>query len=256
MKQDELQGRVIVITGGARGIGREIVLEASRRGACVAFCYLTSAHDATETLETARQFADSDRVMAVQADITQEDQVTRLFNAAIEKFGQIDVLINNAGVSRPHLLATLPTAAWDQVIDTNLTGTFLTSRRAITEFLRRGQGGKIITIGSVTQNGAPSNASYAASKGGLVGLTQAIADEYGQLGVWSYLVTAGYVETSLTLDAPKLLQRMVDTSPLKRLATTSEIASAALFLASDRARAIRNGSILDVSGGATDPCVE
>ena len=248
MESLELQGKVFVVTGGSRGIGREIVLGAAARGAQVAFCARTLGLDAQGFQEIAGPVGGA-RVLAVRADISCESDVEALFDATLQAFGRVDVVVNNAGISREALLVSLPAETWDEVIATNLTGAFLVSRRAIQVFLAQQQGGKIVSIGSVMQNGAPSNASYSASKGGLVGLTRAIAQQYGSRGISAQLVVAGAVETELTRGVPEAMKRaIVDACPQKRQAQASEIASAVLFLASQRS-GLSNGEAMYVGGG-------
>lgn len=244
----ELADRVILVTGGSRGIGAEIVRQAAERGAMVAFCARTLGHPQEEGLQAGR-------VVAVRADVSREDEVEKLFDATLHAFGRVDVVVNNAGISREGLLVSLPTTAWNEVIATNLTGAFLVSRRAIKEFLAQGAAGRIISIGSVMQEGAPSNASYSASKGGLIGLTRTIAHEYGSRGVRAHLVVAGAVETELTQDVPESIRRaVVEACPQKRQATASEVAAAVLFLASPRA-GLANGTAIRVAGGLREVMV-
>jgi 3-oxoacyl-[acyl-carrier protein] reductase len=188
-------------------------------------------------------------VIAVRADVSREDEVKVLFEATLHALGRVDMVVNNAGISREALLVSLPVTAWDQVIATNLTGAFLVARRAIQEFLAQGPGGTIVSIGSVMQEGAPSNVSYATSKGGLIGLTRTIAQEYGHRGVCAYLVVVGAVETELTRDVPEAMRRaIVEACPQKRQARASEVAAAVLFLASPRA-GLANGTAVRVAGG-------
>ncbi len=254
MNRGDLGGTTLVVTGGSRGIGRQIVLEAVEQGAQVAFCARELSHDVQETEEQARNSGGEGKVIAVRADISQERDVEGLFDATLDTFGKIDVVINNAGISRAQLLVSLETHIWDEVIATNLSGAFLVSRRAIREFLSQGQGGKIISVGSVMQFGAESNASYAASKGGLLGLTRAIAQEYGPRGIYARLVVAGYTNAGLMKNAPASFAQLVaEVCPQKRLASANEIASVVLFLASDHARCIDNGEAIFASGGLIDP---
>ncbi len=249
LNMDDLSGKVMVVTGGSRGIGREIVLGAVKRGARVAFCARELDPDARAVKEAAEQIAGEESVIAVQADVSQEDAVDALFAHTRAEFGRVDVVVNNAGITRNHLLATMPVSAWDHVIATNLTGAFTVAQRSITEFLEQKGSGKIIFIGSITQNGAAGVSNYAASKGGLAGLTTAIAQEYGHRKIVVYLLVGGYAGTRLTENTPNLVERIVEASPSGRLASANDIASVVLFLASDCSRAIRNGAFIHVSGG-------
>jgi NAD(P)-dependent dehydrogenase (short-subunit alcohol dehydrogenase family) len=252
---DSLDGKVVVVTGGSRGIGRAIVLAAVARGARVAFCSRTLGAESEDTLAEARATCSADhdvRAIAVAADVSLESHVDRLFDATLEAFGRVDAVVNNAGIEKDDLLVRLSREWWDDVIATNLTGPFLVSRRAVREFLAAGRTGAIVTLGSLSQNGAPSQASYAASKAGLTGLTESIAREYGHQGVRANLLIVGFVETALSAPIPECARRfLVDSSTLKRSAEPSEIATAALFLASDRSSAM-NGRTVHASAGLVD----
>ena len=256
MIADELEGKVMLVTGGSRGIGREIVRGAVARGAQVAFCGREIDRESQDVIREIERLGIAGKVIAVQADVSQESDVERLFKTILDAFGRINVVVNSAGISRSHLLVSTPVEIWDEVISTNLTGAFLIIREAIKEFHTCGEGGRIISVGSVTQNGAPTNASYAASKGGLVGLTRAIAREYGDQGVLAFLVVGGYTDTGLMAKAPDLRERVIKSNPQKRLAIPDEIASVVLFLASERALGIVNGEEIYTSGGLIDPPVK
>jgi len=246
---DELTGKVVVVTGGSRGIGRQIVLEAVARGAQVAFCARSIGAETQAIQEEAGRTGGTGRVIAMRADVSCESDVEALFDATLCAFGRLDFVVNNAGISCDSLLVSLPAEDWDDVIATNLTGAFLVSRQAIQQFLMQEQGGVIVSIGSVMQHGAPSNASYAASKGGLVGLTRAIAQEYGDRGISAYLLVVGAVETELTRDVPEAMKRIfIDACPQRRQAQANEIASVVLFLAA-QPTALRNGEAVHVGGG-------
>jgi 3-oxoacyl-[acyl-carrier protein] reductase len=245
----ELEGKVFVVTGGSRGIGRAIVLRAAAQGARVVFCARTLDPEAQAVQEEAERLVGRGRVLAVRADVSLEDDVEALFDVTLGAFGGVDVVINNAGIARDFLLVSLPIEAWDEMMATNLTGAFLISRRAIREFLALGREGKIISIGSVMQHGAPSTAGYAASKGGLAGLTWAIAREYGNRGIDAYLLVVGSVETGMIQDLPQAMKLAVlQACPQKRSASTVEIASVVQFLASQRA-GLLNGQMIHVAGG-------
>ena len=252
MNAGDLGGKVMVVTGGSRGIGREIVLGAVARGAQVAFCARRIGRDAQVVKEEAERHGRAAQVICVRADISQEDDVEAFFDAALSTFGKVDVVVNNAGISRDNLLVSLSAQDWDEVIATNLSGAFMVSKRAIKEFLARGTGGSIVTLGSIAQHGMQSSASYATSKGGLIGLTRAIAMEYGSQGIRANLVVAGYVDTELTRYMPDLLKRvLVESCPQWRKAFANEIASVVLFLASNRALCI-NGEAVHASGGSIE----
>jgi NAD(P)-dependent dehydrogenase (short-subunit alcohol dehydrogenase family) len=245
----DLAGKVVVVTGGSRGIGRALVLAAAARGAQVAFCARDIGRDARAVLEEAEQSEGAGRVVAIRADVAQEADVEALFDATLNTFGKVDVAINNAAISHASLLVSLTVHDWDMIIATNLTGSFLIARRAIKEFLARGEGGRIVSVGSLMQTGAPSNASYAASKGGLVGLTRAIAEEYGCESIFANLVVTGYVDTALTSSlSDSVKRRIVEASPQRRKASTDEIAAVVLFLASSRALCV-NGQSIHATGG-------
>ena len=252
MSAGDLEGKVVVVTGGSRGIGRDIVLGAVARGAQAAFCAREIGRDAQAVKKEAERHGRAGQVIAIRADISQEDDVEALFDATLSAFGKVDVVVNNAGIDRANLLVSLSVQDWDEVIATNLTGAFLASKRAIQEFLATGEGGRIVTLGSIAQHGMQSSASYAASKAGLVGLTRAIAKEYGSKGIYANLVVAGYVDTELTRHMPDLLKRvLVESCPQWRKASAEEIASVVLFLASNRALCI-NGEAIHASGGSIE----
>jgi len=246
---DDLKDEVLVVTGGSRGIGRATVLAAAARGARVAFCSRDEAGQA-EVVEAAVALSASERVLAVRADVSREGDVERLFDAALSAFGEVDAVVSNAGFSREALLVSLTTREWDEVLATNLTGSFLVARRAVRAFVERGRGGRIVFMGSLQQNGAPRGAAaYATSKGGLGGLTRAIAWEYRTRGIRANQVVTGYVDTAMTSHLPETARRLfAERCPQRRLATPEEIASVLLFLASERSRGV-NGETVYASGG-------
>jgi 3-oxoacyl-[acyl-carrier protein] reductase len=255
----ELEDKVFVITGGSRGIGRAIALEAIKRGARVAFCARHLQPAAEAVLSEARRIAGPDRAIAVAADVSEEKDVEALFDAAIRSFGRVDVAVNNAGIysaegglSVGSLILQVPTEDWDQVLGVNLTGAFLVSRRAVRQFLVQGTGGSIISVGSVSQDGGTGLVSYAVSKAGLLGLSNMIARQYGGMGIKAYTVVAGYLDTDMNKDAPEQFRRvLIDWSPHKRSGRVEEIASVVLFLASPRS-ALFNAASIYVTGGARD----
>lgn len=242
-----LDGNVVVVTGGSRGLGRAIVLGAVADGARVVFCGRDAAR-VDEVSEEARRHAGPDRVSGVVADVSSETDVNRLFDIARETFGRVDAVVNNAAVNRGGALAALPAAAFEEMLAVNLTGAFLVARRAVREFLR-GHGGRIVTVGSVAQNGSSMSAGYAMSKGALAGLTRALAGQYGSRGIHAHLLVCGYIRTSLSEAMPAAaLTQLVDDCPLRRAGTVEEVAASVLFLASARAHSL-NGQALHATGG-------
>jgi len=244
-----LAGQVVVVTGGSRGIGRSCALLAATLGARVVFC---ARHDgaelrAVEDAAAARGVPGA--VIGVPADVTSEDDVALLFATAQRAFGPVTAVVSNAASSRESLLATMDTAAWDEVMATNLTGTWLVVRQALRTFLERATGGRLVLMGTLSQHGVAGNGAYAASKGGALGLTRVIARDYGRRGVRANMVVPGYVETALSSTlSDRQRRRLVDGCPLHRPGSPDEIASVAMFLLSDRARGL-NGRAVFASGG-------
>lgn len=235
-----LDGKVVVITGGTRGIGRALVRGAVERGAQVVCCARERG-----------SFEDGPAAVFTRCDVSKEEDVEALFDFTLGKHGRVDAVVNCAGINKDDLLVTMETSDWDEVMAVNLTGAFLLCRRAVSEFIS-GEGGALVCIGSLSQYGATSQSSYAASKGGLHGLVRSVAKEYGHKGVRANLVVAGYVETEMTERVPEFAKEfLVQRCPMRRAAAPEEIAAAALFLCSERASFI-NGESLHVSGGLTD----
>lgn len=259
LETGEFAGKVVMVTGGSRGIGKGLVLAAAAQGARVAFCARSIGDAAHETLEEAEKLAGPGNVIAVPADISQEEDVDVFFGRTLNAFGRVDVLVNNAGLYSAgatagpgSLILQVPASEWDGILSVNLTGAFLMSRRAIKEFLLQDSGGSIISIGSVSQDGGTGLVSYAVSKAGLLGLTESIAREYGDRGIRAHVVVAGFLHTDLNKDTPaKYLQMLIDWGAQKRAGRVEEIASVVLFLASSRS-ALINGTPVFASGGGKD----
>lgn len=248
MNSPELNGKVAVVTGGSRGIGRAIVMALLRAGAKVVFCARNFDPNAPDAELEAQRHGEA-QFLGICADISQPHEVERIFDVALAEFGGVDVAINNAAVSYDSLLVSQTTGEWDEMMAINCNAAFLVARRAVREFLKAEKSGRIISVGSVVQNGAPSNAAYAASKGALVGLTRAIAEQYAKRGLFAHLVVVGYVETEMTSGLPEAARRaIIQSCPLRRKADESEIASVVAFLASERGRGL-NGQEIYVAGG-------
>lgn len=255
----EFSDKVVMVTGGSKGIGKGIVLAAAAAGARVAFCARNLGEAVHKTLEEAEKLAGAGNVLAVTADVSREEDVEAFFDRTLYAFGRVDVLVNNAGLYSAgatagpgSLILQVPVSEWDGILSVNLTGAFLMSRRAIKEFLLQGSGGSIISIGSVSQDGGTGLVSYAVSKAGLQGLTESIAREYGDKGIRAHVIVAGFLHTDLNQNTPdKYLQMLIDWGPQKRAGRVEEIASVVLYLASSRS-ALFNGAPIFASGGGRD----
>ena len=233
-----LAGKVALVTGASRGIGRAIAEELARAGAEVVVGY-RSGKDEAEAL--AAQIGGR----AVQADVSSAEDAKRL----VEEAGDIDVLVNNAGLTRDGLLARMSDDDWRTVIDTNLSSVFYTCR-AVTRPMMKKRGGSIVNISSVVGvHGNWGQTNYAASKAGIIGFTKSIARELGSRGVRANVVAPGYVKTQLTDVLPEeATAAMIAATPLGRVAEPHEVAGAVRFLASDAASFI-TGEVLLVDGG-------
>jgi 3-oxoacyl-[acyl-carrier protein] reductase len=233
-----LEGRTALVTGGSRGIGRAIAAELADAGATVVIGYRSGAEEAEEV-------AGEIGGRAVQADVSNPEEAQRL----VEEAGDVDVLVNNAGVTRDGLLARMSDEDWRTVLDTNLGGTFNTCR-AVTRGMMKRRSGSIVNISSVVGvHGNPGQTNYSASKAGIIGFTKALARELGSRGIRANVVAPGYISTRLTNDLPENLQQaMLASTPLGRFGEPQDVAGAVRFLASDAA-AFVTGEVLLVDGG-------
>ncbi len=243
----DLSGKTAVVTGGSRGIGRAIAMRLAEQGADVCISYRGNAAAAEEV--TAAITALGRTGVAVQGDVAEMDAAKALIEAALEALGKIDILVNNAGITRDDLIMRMKPEDWNDVIDTNLSGTFWTIKAA-TRPMMKARSGRIINITSVSgQAGQMGQANYSSAKAGLIGLTKATARELASRGITCNAVAPGFVLTELTADLdPKLLDGIKEATPLGRFASPEEIAAAVAFLASDEAAYI-TGQVLAVDGG-------
>ena len=241
------EGKVAIVTGGSRGIGRGIAIELGKRGAKVIVNYNTSADAASEVVRLIQQAGSE--ALAVQADVSQYASAQNLIKAAIDFGERLDILVNNAGTTRDMLLAMMPESDWDLVISMNLKSAYNCSKAALKPMMRQ-KYGRMVNISSVSGlagNGGQTN--YSASKAGLIGLTKALAREVGGRNITVNAVAPGFIPTDLTSALPQnLLDEAVKATPLGRLGTIEDVARAVAFLVSDDAAFI-TGQVLSVDGG-------
>ena len=242
-----LENKVALVTGGSRGIGRAIALELTARGAAVVVNYNKSPESAEEVVKQIQ--ATGGRAAAFQADVSDFKQAEALVKFAIETFGDLSILVNNAGITRDQLIMMMSEADWDAVINTNLKSTFNCSKAAVKHMMRK-RVGRIINIASVAgQMGNPGQTNYSASKGGQIAFTKALAREIAARNITVNAIAPGFVDTEI-LDAmtPEVLEAALKMVPLGRKGKPEEIAYAAAFLASDESAYI-TGQVLGVDGG-------
>jgi 3-oxoacyl-[acyl-carrier protein] reductase len=240
-----LAGHTALVTGASRGIGRAVAFELAASGAAVVVNYAASAEAAEAVV--AEITAGGGQAYALQADVSQEEQVNRLITTVLERSGSIDVLVNNAGITRDGLLMRLKTEDWRAVLDLNLTGVFLCTR-AVTRPMLKQKRGRIVNITSVVGlTGNAGQTNYAAAKAGVVGFTLSTARELASRGITVNAVAPGFIATDMTshLDAEGLLNSI----PLGRYGEPAEVAGAVRFLAADPAAAYITGQVLQVDGG-------
>lgn len=242
-----LQNKVALVTGGSRGIGRAIALELAARGAAVVVNYNSSPQAAEEVVKKIQEAGG--KAAAYQADVSDFKQAEALVKFAIETFGDLSILVNNAGITRDQLIMMMPESDWDAVINTNLKSTFNCSKAAVKHMMRK-RIGRIINMASVAgQMGNPGQTNYSASKGGQIAFTKALAREIAARNITVNAIAPGFIDTEI-LDAmtPETLEAALKLVPLGRKGKPEEIAFAAAFLASDEAAYI-TGQVLGVDGG-------
>lgn len=240
------EGKVAIVTGASRGIGRVIALDLAKRGAKV----VLSARN-VEALESlvAEIAALGGEAAAVAGDVSLSSDADNLISSAVEFFGRVDILVNNAGITRDGLLLRMKDEDWDAVLDINLKGSFLCTRAAA-KVMSKQRYGRIINISSVVgEMGNPGQANYAASKAGLLGLTKAVAKEFARRNITVNAVTPGFIVTDMTEAlGEKARQELENQIPLGRLGQSEDIANAVAFLASEQSGYI-TGQVLGVNGG-------
>ena len=239
--------RCAIVTGGSRGIGRAICVRLAKMGYKVCVNYAGNAAAAEETVSLCTQ--QGVEAFSVQADVSTAEGCETLFALADERFGRVDVLVNNAGVTRDGLLMMMKEADFDTVIDTNLKGTFL-CMKAVSRIMMKQRYGRIVNLSSVVGlRGNAGQVNYAASKAGVVGMTKSLAKELASRGVTVNAVAPGFIETDMTAAMPQAAKdAMMPTIPMQRLGKPEDVARAVAFLASDEAAYV-TGQVLAVDGG-------
>jgi 3-oxoacyl-[acyl-carrier protein] reductase len=244
---EPLVGRVALVTGGSRGIGRAIALDLAAHGATVAFTYASdavAAHAVVDAIQGAGRDA-----LALRADGHNVSDVELALAATVDRFGGLDIVVNNAGITRDRMVWKMSDQEWGEVLDADLTACFRYIRAAVPLLRARG-GGRIVSISSINaQRGKLGQSNYTASKAGIIGLSKTVAREVGQFGITVNVVTPGLIATDLVEAAPaEVRTRALGEIVLGRLGAPEDVAALVTFLASDRARHI-TGAVIPVDGG-------
>ena len=243
-----LEGKVAIVTGASRGIGRVIAEDLAAHGAKVVVNYNNSADAAEEVVDAI--VSKAGQATAVQADVSDLSAAQTLVKTTLDRYNQIDILVNNAGTTRDTLLLTMKEADWDIVLDTNLKSVFNCCKAALRPMIRRKQGGRIVNISSVAGVvGQAGQTNYAASKAGVIGFTKSLAREVGPRQITVNAVAPGFFPTALTEVLPdEVVERTKELIPLARWGELPEVAHLVTFLASDKAAYI-TGQVINVDGG-------
>ena len=244
-----LDGRVALVTGGSRGIGRAIVEALANDGAKVAFIYNSNSAAAEEVVSVLKERGQE--AMAIQADVRSKESADKVIDDIVDAWGSVDILVNNAGIIRDGLLATMESDQWQDVIDTNLTSVF-NFCQAVTRQMMSQRYGRIINMSSVAADVSnPGQANYAASKGGVEGFTRCVATELARRGVTANAVAPGFIETDMTEQVVEMAGKEIKKKiPVRRLGQPDDIANAVLFFAQESSSYV-TGQVLKVDGGLT-----
>ena len=242
----DLQGRIALVTGGAQGIGRAIAEELAAAGATLALADVNEAKLAETVGELKAQGIDA---TAFTVNVSSEESIQAGAKAILDKFGKVEILVNNAGITRDNLMLRMKRADWDLVLSINLTGAFLLTQALLSPMLKN-RWGRIVGIASVVgRAGQAGQVNYAASKAGLIGLTRSLARGVASRGITVNAVAPGFIETPMTaVLSEEQTKAMLATIPLGRRGTPKDVAQAVKFLASDAASYI-TGHVIDVNGG-------
>lgn len=242
-----LDGKVALVTGASRGIGRAIAVALAKAGASVAVNYAGNAAAAEETLKMIEDAGS--KGMMVKADVADGTQVDAMVKSVAAEFGQIDILVNNAGITRDGLLMRMKDEDWDKVIDTNLKGVFYCTK-AVSRLMMKKRYGRIVNMSSVVGlTGNAGQTNYAAAKSGILGFSKSAARELAARGITVNMVAPGFIATDMTAVLPEEVKTKMEADiPLGRVGTPEDIAETVLFLVSDNASYI-TGQVINVDGG-------
>ena len=242
-----LENKIALITGGSRGIGRAVALELAKFGVNIGISYVSNGDKANEVLQEIREHGV--KAVAVQANVSLEEDVTHMVKTVEKELGAIDILVNNAGVTKDNLLIRMKTDEWEEVMDVNLKGSFLCTK-AVARGMMKKRYGKIINITSVVGiMGNPGQGNYSASKAGVIGFTKSMAKELSSRGIRVNAIAPGFIETDMTdVLKDEIKDDMLKAIPLNSLGKPEDIANVVVFLASDRSDYI-TGQVINVDGG-------
>jgi 3-oxoacyl-[acyl-carrier protein] reductase len=243
----KLEGKVALVTGASRGIGREIALELARHGANVAVNYSGNEAKANEVVDLIKEMGQD--AFSIQCDVSNSEGVTGMVKETINRFGKLDILVNNAGITRDNLLMRMKDDEWDDVININLKGVFLTTK-AVTRQMMKQRSGRIINIASIVGvSGNPGQANYVAAKAGVIGLTKTTAKELASRNITVNAIAPGFITTDMTDKLTEEVKaEMLKVIPLARFGEAKNIATVVSFLASEDS-AYMTGQTLHVDGG-------
>ena len=239
--------KVVFVTGGSRGIGKEVALKYAQNGFKIVTNYVS---DKTDLEKLKKEFEENNiEALVLKADVSKQEEVEKVVESTIEKFGKIDVLVNNAGITRDNLLMRMKEEDFDKVLEINLKGTFLVTK-AVTKYMMKKRQGSIINLSSVV--GVAGNAgqcNYSASKAGVIGFTKSIAKELASRNIRANAVAPGFIETDMTDVLPdSVKENIYNQIPLKRMGTAKEVAELIYFLGTDASSYI-TGQVINIDGG-------
>lgn len=240
--------KTVLITGGSRGIGKAVAVKYAENGYQIVINYVSDKTD-TQALEKELKEHGASDVLLVKADVTNSDQVEELVKKAVEKFETIDVLVNNAGITRDNLLIRMTEEEFDKVIETNLKGTYIVTK-AVTKYMMKKRKGSIINLASVVGvSGNAGQCNYSASKAGIIGFTKSIAKELASRNIRANAVAPGFIETDMTnVLSDTVKENIYAQIPLKRMGEAKEVAELIYFLGEDTSSYI-TGQVINIDGG-------